>query len=58
MRGFPVDEYFGEGEPPPVYNQPYVDGLKKEIEHYKKLYRDELIRTKQLERKISNAKRL
>lgn len=28
---------------PAMYDQVYVDGLKNEIEHYKKLYRDLLV---------------
>ena len=58
MRGFPVDEYFGEvSDLPKMYDQVYVDNLKMEIDHYKKLYRHQLIRTKQLETKVKNGKR-
>lgn len=47
-------EYYGE-KPPAMYDQRYVDMLKVEIDHYKKLYREQLVRTKQLERKVKNA---
>ena len=30
--------------PPPMYNQEYVDTLLAEIEYYKKLYREYLIK--------------
>lgn len=55
-----IDEYYGEREAPlltPMYDQRYIDNLKREIEHYKKLYRDELITSQALRRKVKNGKR-
>lgn len=42
---------------PAMYNQDYVDNLKMEIEHYKKLYRNELVTSQALRRKVKNGKR-
>lgn len=55
-----IDEYYGEREVPhliPMYDQRYVDNLKAEVEHYRKLYRDELITSQALRRKVKNGKR-
>jgi hypothetical protein len=56
-----VDEYYGErpGAAPlsKMYDQIFVDNLKLEIEHYKKLYRNELITSQALRRKVKNGKR-
>lgn len=30
--------------PPKMYDQRYVDALKDEVEHYKRLYRNELLK--------------
>ena len=32
--------------PPPMYDQRFVDALKDEVEHYKRLYRQELLKNR------------
>lgn len=59
MGGNYWDEYYGEqpqAAPPKMYDQAYVDMLKLEIAHYKKLYRDELITSQALRRKVKNGR--
>ena len=47
----PEDTTFGyfTTKTPAMYDQTYVDGLKNEIEHYKKLYRDLLVQKRDSE---------